>query len=760
MKPPFLTGSKKETGMLEKFKKTLFPLTRKNTLVFLLLWLFVGFSVGTGLLLGPVREITSTLRASGWDRSSEDLIVITIIVGYILGTFFVALLFARFSIQARYRHVSGGLFVICFCLFLGSLYLWFSPSLVTTGELSLISTNPRFTFGSYPTAEDINRLEQEGYTTVISLLHPAVVPFEPELIRRERKAIEKSGLTFIHLPMLPWVSDNRAALDSIRNIAKTETGKYYVHCYLGQDRIGTVRRIVESLNTPMTIMQADSLLQKRSITEVQSFERGPLTRLREDIYVSPYPTDDEFVRYIFSSHFKHVISLMNPENPDDVSWIEKERKMLANYQIPFSNFPVSLRNYDPQSVLKISRKIKELKPPVLIHGFLTPGFRSQAIIQAFRSDLPPLPPELFPDSISNSPVKIIAPNVAAGPRPEGPEFGSVLARKGIEEFIYLGQPGDSIATKDSIVTLNADIRWRSIAHANVNLTTLMDTLRTNGPWYLYGSGLSEFEDILESSLGPAIPDSITYATEKGATGTYLLTFAESLIPSVRLTILLTPPLIIYIFLAAWLAGYLCSIRNIATPYTRKIFHVFIFMMAGILQMLIDVSAVVLFGTLTSLAVLYAVYRGEGFPFYESMARPTDRPRRSLFIIIPLITTALGGLTANILFGSIAYIGYLVTGLGDAVGEPVGKRWGQHTYKVPSLAGVPAKRSLEGSAAVFFTSILVSLLALWTGGTDFTIALGTAFACGITAGLVEAVSNHGIDNFTIQVAATAVAYVLL
>ena len=240
----------------------------------------------------------------------------------------------------------------------------------------------------------------------------------------------------------------------------------------------------------------------------------------------------------------------------------------------------------------------------------------------------------------------------------------------------------------------------------------------------------------------------------------MATFIQSLIPSLKLVILLSPALLIYIFLAAHFAGYLRNVKRIPTPYTRKIFHVFIFVMAGILQVLIDVSAVVIFGTLTSLAVLYAVYRGDGFPFYESMARQTDRPRRTLFIIIPLVTTALGGLTANILFGPIAYIGYLVTGLGDAVGEPVGKRWGKHTYQVPSLAGVPAKRSLEGSSAVLLTSFSVSLLALFIGGFGFNTALITAIACGIAASLVEAVSNHGLDNLTIQVAATAVAYFLL
>jgi len=41
-------------------------------------------------------------------------------------------------------------------------------------------------FGPYPTYEELRKLQDDGYTAVVSLLHPAVVPFEPKLISDER----------------------------------------------------------------------------------------------------------------------------------------------------------------------------------------------------------------------------------------------------------------------------------------------------------------------------------------------------------------------------------------------------------------------------------------------------------------------------------------------------------------------------------------------------------------------------------------------
>jgi len=212
------------------------------------------------------------------------------------------------------------------------------------------------------------------------------------------------------------------------------------------------------------------------------------------------------------------------------------------------------------------------------------------------------------------------------------------------------------------------------------------------------------------------------------------------------------------FAAAFLAGWLRS-REVRVAYTRKVFHFVVFSVAAAVHGVWGLPATNVYGGTIALLVLAAVWAGDGNAFYEALARDSDRPHRTLFIVVPLVMTAAGGLASALVAGPYASVGYLVAGWGDAVGEPVGSRWGRHRYKVPSLGGVPAERSLEGSAAVF--------LAAWLAATVALIGLGAgpglvwvAFACAALGALAEALSNHGLDNLTVQLAASLTAAVLL
>jgi dolichol kinase len=108
-------------------------------------------------------------------------------------------------------------------------------------------------------------------------------------------------------------------------------------------------------------------------------------------------------------------------------------------------------------------------------------------------------------------------------------------------------------------------------------------------------------------------------------------------------------------------------------------------------------------------------------------------------------------------GRYALVGYLVTGWGDAVGEPVGRGLGRHRYRVPTLLGVACTRTLEGSAAVGLAAFLAAAIALVAAfGLPLSAALTRAAAIGLATVAVEAFSPHGLDNFTTMVAAAALA----
>jgi phytol kinase len=234
----------------------------------------------------------------------------------------------------------------------------------------------------------------------------------------------------------------------------------------------------------------------------------------------------------------------------------------------------------------------------------------------------------------------------------------------------------------------------------------------------------------------------------------------SSLPDTRTLLAVTPIAVVYLGIVTWFVGYLKSEQHVRTAYTRKIFHFLVFTAVSAVHLIWRLPGVTVFGIVATLLVIYTVIKGDGFPLYEALARPADAPHRTLFVIVPLITTALGGITTNALFANYAYVGYLVCGWGDAVGEPVGSRWGKHKYSVPSMAGVRAQRSLEGSFAVFLIGSIAAGIGLLAAGLAANTAIWGGLACGAAGAIVEAGSTHGLDNFTTQVAAAATAAWLL
>ena len=452
-----------------------------------------------------------------------------------------------------------------------------------------------------------------------------------------------------------------------------------------------------------------------------------------------------------------MVSLLDPGNEDDRPWIERERELLHGSGMALTIRPLKNDPFDPQPVLEAAREVARGERPVVIHAFLSAESGrapvAEAFVQAFRSGQPPLPPTLFAEPLAAGPAEVVAPNVAVGPRPAGREFGAVLHRRGVRSFVFAGPANHPAALEDSNVCDEAGLDWHQVTDAG----SLADLVRDGGPWFVYGPLAATARPTLLAELGPAAPQTMLW--DPYARGR-LATLVENFVPDAKTIVLLGPFCLLFGALAATLVGWLRTSRAVRAPYTRKIFHFAIFTAAGLLHLTAGLPAVSLFGCAISLIVLYAVWRGDGFPFYEALARPTDAPRRTLFILVPLATTAIGGVLSNLLFGAFATIGYLVCGWGDAVGEPVGTAYGRHRYRVPSLGGVIAWRSWEGSAAVYVVGALAACSGLLLAGYAPLTALTIGLACAVAGTAVEAVSNHGLDNLTVQLAAAGMAWLLL
>ena len=208
-----------------------------------------------------------------------------------------------------------------------------------------------------------------------------------------------------------------------------------------------------------------------------------------------------------------------------------------------------------------------------------------------------------------------------------------------------------------------------------------------------------------------------------------------------------------------LAGYFRTVKRLRSGYTRKIFHVLIFLTAVVVQAFGGFVAVCIFGSMVSLVVAIAVFRGPGNRLYEAMAREQDGPDRTYYIVIPYFATLIGGLTSNMLFGPLAVVGYLVGGLGDAAGEPAGTRWGKHRYL---RTRAMAAKTFEGSFAVLIGSAVALLIGVAISpALHFDLKAAMALpVIAIVCTLVEALSPRGWDNVPMQIVPTVLAAILL
>jgi len=208
---------------------------------------------------------------------------------------------------------------------------------------------------------------------------------------------------------------------------------------------------------------------------------------------------------------------------------------------------------------------------------------------------------------------------------------------------------------------------------------------------------------------------------------------------------------------ASLVGGMAGRDGLPPGLTRKVFHAGIFTGAVPAQLLQGFWGVVTYGIVISLIVLAGYWQGPGSPFHDALARPPDEGPSRPTLLVPLASTAMGGLLATLLVGNFAVVGYLVCGWGDGAGEPVGKRWGRHWYSPPFAGKGQSSRSLEGSLGVLLVGSVGGAVALGLLGYSPTQALGIGLLCGTGGALAEGVSGSERDNFWVQLLPSLLAW---
>jgi len=106
----------------------------------------------------------------------------------------------------------------------------------------------------------------------------------------------------------------------------------------------------------------------RHIDELKRFERGAYFKLKNQIYLTPFPTDDEFFGYFINGQIGTVVSLLNPADKEDTVWIAREEKILSRYGVQYVNIPVVSKD-DKVNIQRVKDSLGKLKKPLVIHKY-------------------------------------------------------------------------------------------------------------------------------------------------------------------------------------------------------------------------------------------------------------------------------------------------------------------------------------------------------------------------------------------------------
>lgn len=339
------------------------------------MWILVGLVLGTAVLIGPVRLITEGMGDAGWEQSSQDHVLIVVILLYLVLSLLLTRWIVGIMFRARSRNTRWAIAAVFTLLAAVTAWEWSNPAKMLAGiagggEAGMfnIAGGPRFIFGAYPDEPRLLQLKRQGVTAVISLQHPGVL-IEREGIMAEKDAAKRLHLTMIQAPMLPWVSNNEGSLEKLRLIARTGKGVFYVHCGLGRDRVNVAKRVIEAEGIKVAL-SSDVKAATAFADRPDPFERGSLAHFDRAKWLIPYPNKHEMFGFLLGGQGGHVVSLLDPLDPEQGAWNREMEALMKEYSIPFTMRPLPAN--DPARTIQIAKEVRAMPEPVAVIVAQTP----------------------------------------------------------------------------------------------------------------------------------------------------------------------------------------------------------------------------------------------------------------------------------------------------------------------------------------------------------------------------------------------------
>lgn len=334
----------------------------------------VGMFVGTIVLILPVRWILAGMQRLGWEQRVQNVVLIIVILAYVALSWFITRALHRRMLAATNRGIRLGIPVAATVLAVATFWLWSNPGGVlaslaggTSSRLSM-GSGAVWEFGRYPDSETLRRLKRENITAVISLEHPGDL-VERQGIEEERRATREFGMQLIEAPMLPWVSNNQTSLNLIRSIARKGTGRYYVHCGLGRDRVNLVKHMLQAMGA-RTVAAQGYMEGNFFDSRIPNFERGQLATFGDDKWLVPYPDKHEMLANILQGKTARMILALDTTDAQRRQWWQEATALFKEFAIPFDD--MSTTSSDQARIRQIVARMLAVRGSAAVIVPLTP----------------------------------------------------------------------------------------------------------------------------------------------------------------------------------------------------------------------------------------------------------------------------------------------------------------------------------------------------------------------------------------------------
>ena len=399
----------------------------KRKLLWLIFFVSFGFAGGGVVLLFALAPLQRHLAGSGRPQHEIDQTLSFLLFVWLLAALLVTALYSRFTLQVARPAAALALAGVA-ALAAGFVFYEFlhAQSWMLAGRSAPFEeVSPQLSFGPYPDKEHLRQLKDQGYDGVISVLHPAI-PFEEVLLREEKKNAAEVGLRIHSFPMLPWISENRAALGGIRGLTQQPGQRYYVHGYLGGHRVNLVRR--------MAGYGSEEAADNSELPD--RLEGGPLFRYENQrIVVGPFPSDEEWFRVVLQHGVREVVSTLDPNDPADREKIGKLQKISRDYGFVLTERPLNPEAPDRAAVRRLATYLKQSERKVYVVGRRSDAWATE-LDKTLGGHQGQTASPIEQEAFARGPLLKLNDAVVMGPYPTEAEV-EVLRRAGVRAVVSL-----------------------------------------------------------------------------------------------------------------------------------------------------------------------------------------------------------------------------------------------------------------------------------------------------------------------------------